>query len=80
MAGSSASSIVNPVPRMFLQTPSFFNSTRVGAKVFGITWAAKLLVLLPLPVVAATALAALPVPAFLAKGLLTPSFDRTFSL
>ena len=45
---------------MFLQTSQPFNSTRVGMKVFDIMWAAKLLVLPPLPEEAATVLAALP--------------------
>ena len=40
--------------------PQPFNSIRVATKVFGITWVANLLVLPPLPAVAATVLAALP--------------------
>ena len=56
---------------MFLQTPLLplpplhpFNSIREATLVFGITWAAKLLVLPPLPVEADTVLAALPLCLF----------------
>ena len=69
-----ASFIVIPFPRMLLETAQHFISTRVGMKVFGITWAAKLLVLPSLPEEAATVLAALPLCLFFQRQSLQ-SFD-----